>query len=68
MNIFEAEAGENIFASVGRVTRKLRAGGWNYGFLTFNGIKLTVYPDSQLEDMECIYRLKCRLQQLGENV
>lgn len=68
MNIFEEEAGENIFTVVARCKVWLTNQHMDFCSLTFNGIRIMCSIDSNPDDIVAIYNLKARLRQLGEKV
>lgn len=66
MNIFEAEAGENIYSAAQRVKNKTHQVFLPYATLVFNGISIPISHQSYVSDIAVIYNLKSRFRQLGE--
>jgi len=57
-NIFEVEAGENIYNFVLRIKNILRQSNYTHAEVSFNEIDLTIYNDSNVSDIITIYSLR----------
>lgn len=62
--IYEAEAGENIYSAIKESKTLLRQSDTMYGTLKFNDISIPICYNSAVEDVETIYHLLRRIEQL----
>ena len=62
--IYEPNKGTNFYDAVKDLKFELFRTGRSYKEMSFNDIILTVYRDSNIDDIATIYDLKCKISRL----